>query len=720
MSKITSMREALNMLCTKGEAILVTGTTGCGKTCSFSALTDFPIAQLYISMGEADGKGTSINKLYVASDAEVLPDDGIVFCARLVIPTAVQFNDECRLLGECLYAYTNGLVKNHKKPEEKIGITLRNQLENLSKDNTSLITLMRNTLQNPAKMEQLARQIGSLSEDQRHVCISIYQHIASQGTKGQKTKRKFISEISSNAAMRPYIDSFMNMAEQFVCEEVNQVRQILTAGGAVFEPDNEAFYIRFEADIFDEVGKPLERDLLDDSQKPIHDAAMLLLHSEADSSERLLENAAVVFKGRKELFDLDAKGCFVIADDDGETQPVRSVRFVDTMGLFHKKEEVSDEAERIIDLTKQFHATQIILAINSYINNTVKDGYLAVKEFLRIYNGEVKIYPLFTHWDQYLSTFAPQAAQTAASGRSNRFGRQVSVDWNKCYHIAKAQQDALLQEFRKDLEENPSRRKPTICCQDNGDTFRSCIISDNSPMEDVLRSQEVEYHKMWEKMFPCLIADRTALANKRRVDAAIMDHITVDCTLQSNPVSVNKLRDNLHKCIGKTEGGSKLWYFTVDAVRRKWRYNGKRHKAIVSATYDGYTDIETNFIPEMVGFANVYLPHLVYDRSFAKDPAQFDTDLREYLKRDNNFGREFAKVCYEYAAEYVENGRKNNDAACVWEKQYEHVNRLFHCVDRQFYTTPIAVDPGSELGKMLNDAAARCVQDFLDIYCITY
>ena len=137
----------------------------------------------------------------------------------------------------------------------------------------------------------------------------------------------------------------------------------------------------------------------------------------------------------------------------GDTK-IHCIRIIDTQGLFHSTGvKAKDEAERIVDLLSEFHSNRLLLVVNSFVTDTVKDGYDAISMMLQEVNRDIEVYLLFTHWDEYLKSFANQ------SGTVSRFSRRSNINWAEKYKEAFYEQQKVINRFNAAVDDNTSKKR---------------------------------------------------------------------------------------------------------------------------------------------------------------------------------------------------------------------------------------------------------------------
>ena len=672
--------EAIGRVEGKGEPIVAAGTTGSGKSAVEEASASHPVTQSLLGIREASGKGSVTKASTIATDYEMIPEDKLVMLAELHPKTIAECGDDNELLGNVLYSGAKDYFKN---PDE-----------NLYK--TKLAKALTNLLEHPANdsLGYKLKDIGGdkydalmeviLKFDISQVMIIYNEMIAKTTRKGQKGVRIFIELLSSRESLRKIVAEFWNLVIKFINEEVEALRDKLESNGAVVEVKPEGGY-KFTA--------LLGEDDIDS------EIAELLLKSEEGSKEYLLSNVSLIYRGADYIFNIENKEALTVAEL-GDTK-IHCIRIIDTQGLFHSTGvKAKDESERIVDLLSEFHSTKLLLVVNSFVTDTVKDGYDAISMMLQEVNRDIEVYILFTHWDEYLKSFANQ------SGTVSRFSRRSNIDWAEKYKEAFYAQQKVVDRFAAAVDDNTSKKKPKII-----GVYRAAILSeDGNKMEDVLDCEGVQYPDALNLLFANMVKQAVVNGDKYRVIEGIGETVGIDAS-KFGKRNIMALYINLvNEC-----KGLKLYASTVRACNRKWINAGNVHEAHVVANDYGFQTITTKFVQEIRNYAMSYVKNLDIDvKSYLTnqdDEERFVTDLMEYLTLQQNVGREVAKMIgsESYSEGFVR--------AKEFKYQYERfTDMLQYAQDNYFVADTIYFT--EHFKKCLIASAKKCICDFVDSKCI--
>ena len=664
----------------KGEPIVAAGTTGSGKSAVEEASASHPVTQSLLGIREASGKGSVIKASTIATDYEMIPEDKLVMLAELHPKTIAECGDDNELLGNVLYSGAKDYFKN---PDE-----------NLYK--TKLAKALTNLLEHPAN-DSLGYKLKDIGDDKydalmevilkfdiSQVMIIYNEMIAKTTRKGQKGVRIFIELLSSRESLREIVAEFWNLVIKFINEEVEALRDKLKSNGAVVKDKPEGG-CKFTALLGE-----------DDINSEI---AELLLKSEEGSKEYLLSNVSLIYRGADYIFNIENKDALTVAEL-GDTK-IHCIRIIDTQGLFHSTGvKAKDESERIVDLLSEFHSTKLLLVVNSFVTDTVKDGYDAISMMLQEVNRDIEVYILFTHWDEYLKSFANQ------SGTVSRFSRRSNIDWAEKYKEAFCAQQKVVDRFATAVDDNTSKKKPKII-----GVYRAAILSeDGNKMEDVLDCEGVQYPDALNILFADMVKQAIVNGDKYRVIEGLGETVDIDAS-KFGKQNISALYTNLvDECKNQ-----KLYASTVRACNRKWINAGNVHEAQVAANDYGFKKITTKFVREIRNYAMSYVKNLDIDaKSYLinqDDEERFVADLMEYLTLQQNVGREVAKMIgsESYSEGFVR--------AKEFKYQYERfTDMLQYAQDNYFVADTIYFT--EHFKKCLIASAKKCICDFVDSKCI--
>lgn len=674
------LMEAIGKIEGKGDPVVAAGTTGSGKSAVEEASASHTTTQALLGVREASGKGSVTQASTIATDYEEIPEDKLIMVAELHPKTVAECGDDNELLGNVLYSGAKNFFKN---PDE-----------NLYK--TKLTKALTNLLEHPAN-DSLGYKLKDIGKDKfdslmkiilkfdiSQVMIIYNEMLAKTSKKGQKGVRIFIELLSSRESLREVVAEFWSFVIEYINLEVEELRETIESNGAFVEVKPEGGY-KFTA--------LLGEDDLDS------EIADVLLRSEEGSKEYLLSNVSLIYRGADYIFDVGNKDALTVAEI-GDTK-IHCIRIIDTQGLFHATGvKAKDESERIVDLLSEYHSTRLLLVVNSFVTDTVKDGYDAISMMLQEVNRDIEVYVLFTHWDEYLKSFANQ------SGTVSRFSRRSSIDWGAKYEEAIYEQKKIIDRFTAAVEYNTSKKKPKII-----GVYRAAILSENgNKMEDTLADKGVEYPGALKLLFTDMVQQISANGDKYRVIEGIENSVSIDST-KFGKQKISALYTNLvDEC-----KNIKLYASTVRACNRKWMDAGDIHKSDVAVNDYGFQNITTKFVQEIRNYAKNYVEKLDIDAKAylptQTDEKMFVTDLMAFLLAQQNVGREVAKMIGKES--YTEGFVR----AEGFKYQYERfTDMLQYAQDNYFIADTINFTQKFE--KCLIEAAKKCICDFVDSKCI--
>lgn len=677
--------EAVGRIEGKGDPIVAAGTTGSGKSAVEEASASHPVVQALLRIREASGKGSVTKASAIATDYEMIPKDKLIMLAELYPKTIAECSDDNELLGNVLYSGAKDYFNNQDENlyKKKLDKALTNLLKHPAND--SLGYKLKDIVAD--KYNELMKVI--LKFDISQVMIIYNEMLAKTSKKGQKGSRVFIELLSSREAFREIIAEFWKLVIDFINQEVQELRDKLESNGAVVKVNPEGGYkftaILGEEDINSEIAK-------------------ILLKSEEGSKEYLLSNVSLIYRGADYIFDVENKEALTVAEIGD--RKIHCIRIIDTQGLFHSTGvKAKDESERIIDLLSEFHSTKLLLVVNSFVTDTVKDGYDAISMMLQEVNRDIEVYILFTHWDEYLKSFANQSG-TVQSGTVSRFSRRSSIDWSEKYEGALDEQQKVVARFKAAVDDNTSKKKPKIIKD-----YRAAILSeDGSKMEDVLECKGIQYPDALKLLFTDMIEQAKENRNKYRVFEGLEESVSIDSS-KFGKQNISSLYSNLvNEC-----KNLKLYASTVRACNRKWINAGNVHEAHVVANDYGFQTITTRFVQEIRNYAMNFVKKLDVDVKIylqnQDNEEQFVTDLMAYLATQQNAGREVAKMIgsESYSEGFVR--------AKEFKYQYERFTDMIqYAQDNYFIADTIYFTEKFE--KCLIAAAKKCIRDFVDSKCI--
>lgn len=672
--------EAISKIDGKGDPVVAAGTTGSGKSAVEEASAKNPVTQSLLGIREASGKGSVTKVSTIATDYEMIPEDKLVMSAELHPKTMAECGDDNELLGNVLYSGAKDYFKNSD--------------ENLYK--AKLAKAMTNLLEHPAN-DSLGYKLKDIGDDKYNALMEVIlkfdvsqvmilynEMLAKTSKKGQKGVRVFIELLSSRESFREIVAEFWNLVIDFINQEVEELREKLESNGAVVGVKPEGGYM-FTA--------LLGEDDLDS------EITEILLKSEEGSKEYLLSNVSLIYRGADYIFDVGNKDALTVAEI-GDTK-IHCIRIIDTQGLFHSTGvKAKDEAERIVDLLSEFHSNRLLLVVNSFVTDTVKDGYDAISMMLQEVNRDIEVYLLFTHWDEYLKSFANQ------SGTVSRFSRRSNINWAEKYKEAFYEQQKVIDRFNAAVDDNASKKKPQII-----GVYRAAILSeDGNKMEDILDYEGVQYPDALNQLFTDMVQQASVTGDRYRVVEDIEESVSIDSS-EFGKQNISSLYSNLvSEC-----KNLKLYASTVRACNRKWINAGNVHNSNVVANDYGFQNITTKFVQEIRNYAMNYVKKLDIDAKAylpnQDDEEKFIADLMAYLTAQQNVGREVAKMIgsESYSEGFVR--------AKEFKYQYERFTDMIqYAQDNYFIADTIYFTEKFE--KCLIEASKKCIRDFVDSKCI--
>ncbi len=672
--------EAISRVEGKGDPIIAAGTTGSGKSAVEEAAASHPVTQALLGIREASGKGSITKTSTIATDYEMIPEDKLIISAELHRKTIAECGDDNELLGNVLYSGAKDYSKNPDESLYKTKLTkaLRNLLEHPANDSLGYKLKDIDEVKYNALMEVI------LKFDLSQVMIIYNEMRAKTSKKGQKGIRIFIELLSSRESFQGVVAEFWNLAIDFINQEVEELRDRLEHNGAIVMEKPEGGY-KFTALLGEE-------DL--DSEM-----AEILLKSEEGSKEYLLSNVSLIYRGADYIFDVGNKEALTVAEI-GDTK-IHCIRIIDTQGLFHSTGvKAKDESERIIDLLSEFHSTKLLLVVNSFITDTVKNGYDAISMMLEEANRDIEVYLLFTHWDEYLKSFANQ------SGTVSRFSRRSSIDWSEKYKKALSEQQEVVDRFCTAVDDNTSKKKPKMI-----GVYRAAILSeDGNKMEDILDGEGIQYPNALNLLFTDMVKQETVNGDRYRVMEGIDESVSIDSS-KFGKQNISALYVNLvNEC-----KNLKLYASTVRACNRKWLNAGDVHESNVAANDYGFQNISTKFVQEIRNYAMNYAKKLNVDvKAYLpgeQNEEKFLTDLMAYLTAQQNLGREVAKRIGN------ESYSKGFVRAREFKYQYQRFTDMIQYVQDTYFIAD-TIYFTEKMKECLIESAKKCIRDFVDSKCI--
>lgn len=681
VNNIEEIKKALVMVEGKGDPMVVAGTTESGKSTAMDALAKNEDVQELLSIREASGKGSTSEVSIIATDYSAIPEDKLIMTAKLCLKTIADCSDDNELLGNIIYAAAKDYSKN---PDIDIY-------------KTKMSKALTNALEHPAN-ESLAYKIKGMKDDDFNALMdilmefsidnvmSIYNEmLAKNPKKGQKGVRIFIELLSDRESFSDVIQSYWNFIVELINRDVSNLKVELENSGASVEILDDGTS-KFVAVLGSE----------DIDSKIIE----ILLKSEGGSKEYLFSDISLIFRGADYLFNVNNINLLMVSEY--EEEQIHCIRFIDTQGLFHATGvKTKDESERIIDILSEYHSNKLVLVVNSFVTDTVKDGYEAVRMMLQEANRDIEVYILYTHWDEYLKSYSQQSTTTSRFSRGT-----ANIDWQQKYNEALNDQGLLSDIFHRCIVSNTSRKKPVII-----GFYRAAILSDpESKMEDELEKHNIIYPAALHKLIEDVLKEEAKRGPKNRVLEGIEDCFSIDPS-QFGKQNINALYENMVvEC-----KDLKLYAATVRACTRKWCGSGTVHKSDVAVNDYGFKNIETCFVREIRNYAMTCIDKLDINVSAyipeASNVERFTEDLKSYLTTNQNVGREVAKLI---GNEAYKNGFVKETG---FRYQYDRFTDMIQYVqDNYFMAKSIPFTVAFE--KCLSAAIKGCISDFVDAKCV--
>lgn len=681
VNNIREIKSALTMVEGKGDPITAAGTTESGKSTAMDALAGNPEVQALLGIREASGKGSTSEASIIATDYKKIPDDKLIMTAMLCPKTIADCNDDNDLLGNVIYSAAKDYSKNPSQDMyyAKMEKALINSLEHPA--NESLAYKIRGMREVDYKELLEILEGFPISE----VMLIFNEMMAKNTKKGQKGLRIFIELLSAKESFTQQVQKFWEFIIALINRDVEQLKEELKDCGA-------------DIDSYDDGTSKFMIVLgIEEAESEI---VKTLLKSEDGSKEYLLSDISLVFRGADYLFDVDNPDLLVVSEYEG--QKIHCIRFIDTQGLFHATGvKTKDESERIIDILSAHHSNKLMLVVNSFITDTVKDGYEAVRMMLQEANRDIEIYILYTHWDEYLKSYSQQKAAVSRFSRSRE-----TVNWEIKYTQASSDQNTLSNNFKDCIGSNSSRKKPRIV-----GFYRAAILSDpDSKMENILEEQDIMYPQALHNLINDVLKEQAKIGPKHRVTEGVENCFSIDMT-KIGKQNISRLYENM---VGDCKG-LKLYASTVRACNRKWCGSGTVHHSDVAVNDYGFQNIHTYFVQEIRNYAMSFLTKLAFDAdNYVVDFSDIDgfiEGLIAYLSFNQNVGREVATLIGKEA--YREGFEKSNTFRYQYERFWDMIQ---YTQDNYFMASN--VDFTDKFESCLRAAIRDCILKFVDSKCI--
>lgn len=665
----------------KGDPNVIAGTTECGKSTAMEATAKGEIVQDLLSIRKASGKGNTSEVSLIATDYEAIPEDKLIMIAKLRKKTMADCGDDNELLGNIVYSAIKDYNKNHDSGQY----------------NEKLKAALRSALAYPAN-ESLAYKIKGISEEDFSVLINIIMELpigdvmiiynemlARNPKKGQKGVRIFIELLSEYPSFAEIIQKFWEYIVEVINRDITDLQNALESEGAYLE-ELEDGSTKFTIALGKEdLGGNIVR---------------MLLQSEDGSKEYLLTDISLIYRGADYLFDVKNANLLTVSVLDGVE--IHCVRFIDTQGFFHVTGvKTKDESERIIDILSEYHSNKLILVVNSFVSNTVKDGYEAVRMMLQESNRDIEIYIMYTHWDEYLKGYSHQSTNTSRFKRGS-----ISIDWKEKFQEAENDQQGLSKMFESSLASNTSKKKPSIL-----GFYRAAILSDpESRMEDVLERNGIDYPSALHKLVEDILSSEAERGPRHKVTEGIENCFTINTSKQGKQ-NITALYDNMVvEC-----KGLKLYASTVRACHRKWMESGTVHKSEVAVNDNGFMNITTSFVQEIRNYAMLYVNKMDIDVTpYISNQDEADDlvkELKAYLSCNQNVGREVAKLI---GVEAYSNGFNKS---LGFKYQYDRFSDMIQYTQNNYFMDK-NIPFTTAFENCLSTAIKDCIRNFVDAKCI--
>ena len=670
----------------KGSANVQVGTTESGKSTLDEALARNEEVQMMLETREAHGKGSTNEAEIIVTDCKDIPENELQIIGKIIRIAQGDCNDDNKLLGSVVYS---GIKDYVKKPNiEAFRNKVRKAFENaiLHPANESLEYKLKDI--NDNDKQELLEILYSIPVEDLEVVFEEVQ--ARNPRKGQKGFHIFVDLVSKKDTFSEIIKRFWDKVLEIINREAADLKRKIENEDGLIDTDaegNSTFFMSFQ---------------LKDKEKEVFN---LLLKSEDASKEYLLSDLSIIYRGADKLFEQDTNEYLVVSEHDGIK--VRCIRLIDTQGLFHATgATVADEADRIIDIMSRYHASTLVLTINSMVSDTVKDGYEAIRFMLQEANRDIKVIIVFTHWDQYLK----DNGQVSDNVPRSKFGNRTIIDWDSSFEVAKKEQKKYEEQLREALKFNTNKRKPSIV-----GTHYAAVLSDGeSKMENLLYDKNYTYPNAVVGIVKNIISELAKNGKKVRVSGDITEAIRFEYN-DTEKKDISNIYNNLVLDCMNGNVAKRLYASTVRACNRKWRYAGTYHTSHVEANDYGFENIETKFVQGIRNLVMLYKDKIIVDADnyvvSERDTDAFMKGLHEFLALNQNWGREAAMKIGEEA--YSEGFNKKNTFAY----QYVRFADMLEYTRDNYFTAPSMV-MNDKLLEVMKAALKKCVGEYIDENCI--
>lgn len=681
---------AISKIISKGDHIVVSGTTESGKSTAMGFFAQSDSVRGLMSMREASGKGSTIETHIVVTDYKEIPEDRMLIQAKVQKSHIATCGDDNELLGKVLYAAVRKCNTGCSEDEytEQIRKAVVSELQDPS--NESLAYKLKNASEE--ERDEIAKTIKSFNYGKMSMYLTeakakFEERGYSPKSRSRVEPRIFKELLSEKKEFSDSLNAFWECIIGVLNNQASTLLNRLEEVGAIITDERDGFTISLGNEDYDS------------------DIANLLLRSENLAMEYLFSDMFIIFRGNEKFYTGPYKKYLTVSEENGEE--IHCLSIVDTMGLFHSAgATVEEEAERIIDLIAKNHSNKLLLVVNSDITDTVKDGYEAIKGMLGKLKREVEIYILYTHWDEYLMNEANK------SKAGNRRGRtSTPINWNQLYTGAENNQAELTRSFKESISTS-GKARPSIM----GTYKAALVLGEGTRAEDVLAENSVDYDCAIVK----LVSDILESINNKGPKFRVKDGMIGGCSVnpEDRLFDVKKLyRNMVVDC-----KGHKYWASSVRAVNTKWCTYGTKHDSDIKENDNGFMNIHSEFVMDMRNFAmgvlnntasvSINISEYVVDMDQIKEVKGL---ILQYLKEGQAFGKEFAKIV---GSESFEKGFKKNPGFCY---QYERLTDMIQYTQDTFFkgeSITINSKEATLVVACLQKALETCITDFINAKCI--
>lgn len=689
----------------KGDRTLLCGATASGKTTLLAALTTSAPVRKYLTMRQASGKGSVEPCLITVTNSDELDPDTLYYIAELKKVTKDDADDELCFLAAVLYAAAKTCVENNLNKDvyfDKLCRSFEYQLT--SPANHSLeYKLKSSSMGNTNVLEEfkdIFDVIKSISPDEM---ISLYNLANAAATKkGQQKQRIFREKCLENAALKDDLDRFYNAVLDRLNRDAEKFGALLDKAGAEFVSTDQSD----SADNTSYCGRKFGL-AMKNGDTP-NDVAELLLASESGSKETLLDDIALVFKGDGSLFDLDSDTDLLTVSVEnglnGEKKKIKNLNFIDTMGLFHKPSaDIDEEASRSIDMMRQFKCSRMLMVVNADVTDTVKKHHEVISEILNSTNFRFDMHLMFTHYDKYLRSFAIT--------KSDDIFAKPEVDWKECLVDAIEAKTDLVDGFNSITERRKASGKDNRKIPEIVAVYRAALLT-NDGVGDALDEKKITYLNAITTFINTMLDRKLKQGKKLIVSRSELNkNVSVDNSMFFNKIGISNLYNELATVNNRN---NRLYAQTVRAVNRHWQLYGDMFTSKVNPENSGnFTNFKSTFVQfirdaaKAIGNDNIKIENGVCVNP--DDDAEFENKVKGYLR--DNVGRETAKIIAKDC--YDKGFLTRTGFVYQYDRLYDELDYLI----AHYFNAPTIV-PGVELQDAISRSLKKCVDDYVDLYCI--